>query len=238
MPATRAARMNSRVQTAFAEARVTRAKTGTLKMPMAMIELTMPGPKSAVSMMAESTAGKAKVKSESRITTSSTQPLRAAASVPSAVPTTRPIATAITPTRIEFLAPAMISESTSRPSASVPNQCWPEGRASLCGMSMLGRRDRASRRARARPATSEPGGRAPRRPRGSDAAGRVRCRMPATASLTADAPSGADRSPHRRCRPRSSRATTSPASSITQSRTTIRSRLLIAWKIRRPRPGR
>src|SRR4051794_30693741 len=32
--------------------------------------------------------------------------------------------------------------------------------------------------------------------------------------------------------------TTMAASNITQLRTTIRSRLLIAWKIRRPRPGR
>ncbi len=46
-----------------AEARVTRAKVGMLKMPMAMMALTMPGPNTAVSMMANSMAGKAKVKS-------------------------------------------------------------------------------------------------------------------------------------------------------------------------------
>ena len=43
-------------------------------MPMAMIEVTMPGPTTAASMMADSTAGNAKVKSLSRMMSSSIQP--------------------------------------------------------------------------------------------------------------------------------------------------------------------
>ena len=50
---TRAARWTGRRQ------RATRAKTGMLKMPMAMMALPAPGPKMAVIMIAESRAGKA-----------------------------------------------------------------------------------------------------------------------------------------------------------------------------------
>ena len=72
LPAARAARMNSRGQMASAPARATRAKTGMLKMPMAMIALTAPGPKIAVIMIADSRAGKAKTISLKRISASST----------------------------------------------------------------------------------------------------------------------------------------------------------------------
>ncbi len=58
LPAARAARMNSRGHIARAPARATRAKTGMLKMPMAMMALTAPGPKIAVIMMADSRAGR------------------------------------------------------------------------------------------------------------------------------------------------------------------------------------
>ena len=58
LPAARAARMNSRGHSASAPARATRAKTGMLKMPMAMMALIAPGPKIAVIMIAESSAGK------------------------------------------------------------------------------------------------------------------------------------------------------------------------------------
>ena len=44
-PATRAASANSRASTLWPTARVTLAKTGTLKMPIARIALTRPGPK-------------------------------------------------------------------------------------------------------------------------------------------------------------------------------------------------
>ena len=79
LPAARAARMNSRGQSASAPARATRANTGMLKMPMAMMALTAPGPKIAVIMIADSRAGKAKTRSLRRISASSSQPPRAAA---------------------------------------------------------------------------------------------------------------------------------------------------------------
>ena len=44
-----------------------RTKIGIWKMPIAVIEVTMPGPATAASMIAESSAGNAKVKSESRM---------------------------------------------------------------------------------------------------------------------------------------------------------------------------
>ena len=91
----------------------------------------MPAPNTAVIMMAERMAGKAKVKSASRMMSSSTQPRLAAASRPSAVPMVRPMPTAITPTRMELRAPTSSSEATSRPKASVPSQCWPVGGCSL-----------------------------------------------------------------------------------------------------------
>ncbi len=136
LPHARAASTYSRAQTALAEARATRAKVGMLKMPMAMIEFTTPAPQTAVSMMAERIAGNANVKSARRITASSTQPRRAAASSPSAVPAVSPMPTAITPTRIELRAPTSSSEATSRPYASVPSQCAAPGGRRADPMSM------------------------------------------------------------------------------------------------------
>ena len=66
-------------------------------------------------MMASSSAGKAKVKSAIRMTISSTQPRRAAASRPSAVPMSKPMPTAITPTMMELREPTSSSETMSRP---------------------------------------------------------------------------------------------------------------------------
>ena len=60
------------MQTESAAPRARRAKTGTLKMPMAMMELTAPGPSRAVIMTAVSSAGKAKAKSLNRMTASLT----------------------------------------------------------------------------------------------------------------------------------------------------------------------
>ena len=105
-------------------------------MPMAMMALTMPAPKTAVIMMAERMAGKASEKSEKRMMASSTQPRLAAASRPRAVPTTRPMPTAMTPTRMEARAPTSSSEATSRPKASVPSQWLAEGACILLAMSM------------------------------------------------------------------------------------------------------
>ena len=84
-------------------------------------------------MMAESSAGKAKVKSDRRITPSSTQPRRAEASAPKATPQPRPINTATTPTRIEVRAPTSSCETISRPRLSVPSQCAALGGASFFG---------------------------------------------------------------------------------------------------------
>ena len=136
LPQARAAKMYSRDHTALAEARVTRAKVGMLKMPMAMMELTMPAPNTAVIMIAERMAGKAKVKSDSRMMSSSTHPRLAAASKPSAVPMVNPMPTAITPTKIELRAPTSNSEETSRPKASVPSQCCRVGGCSLIARSI------------------------------------------------------------------------------------------------------
>ena len=86
-------------------------------------------------MIAESSAGKAKVKSARRITASSTQPRCTAASRPKATPKTMPMPTAIRPTAIETRLPTIRSETMSRPRLSVPSQCEALGACSLCGMS-------------------------------------------------------------------------------------------------------
>ena len=136
LPQARAARTNSRAQMLFAAPRVMRANTGMLKMPIATIDVTSPGPWIAVSMIAVSSAGNANVKSARRITASSTQPRRAAANRPSATPNTMPMPTAITPTAIDARAPTSSSETMSRPRLSVPSQCAALGGSSLFGMSI------------------------------------------------------------------------------------------------------
>ena len=98
---------------------------------MAMIEVTMPGPATAASMIAESTAGNAKVKSLIRMMSSSVQPLRAAAISPRHTPKVRPIPTAMTPTMMVERAPTSSNETISRPSTSVPSQCAADGGRSL-----------------------------------------------------------------------------------------------------------
>src|SRR5450755_1622217 len=90
----------------------------------------------AVSMIAESSAGNAKVKSEKRITASSTQPRRADASRPSATPKPMPMPTAMRPTAIELRAPTISSETTSRPRLSVPSQWLAPGSSRRCGTSI------------------------------------------------------------------------------------------------------
>ena len=135
-PQARAASTNSRDQTALADARVTRAKLGMLKMPMAMIELTMPAPNTAVIMMADRMAGNANVKSARRMMTSSTQPRLAAASKPRLTPASKPMLTAITPTKMELRAPTSSSDATSRPNGSVPSQCRRLGACSFAAMSI------------------------------------------------------------------------------------------------------
>ena len=135
LPATSAARMKSSVQSDSAPPRVTRAKTGMLKMPMAMIALVAEGPKTAVMRIAITSEGKAKIRSLPRITTSSTRPPRlAAASRPSGTPSPTPIPTATRATAIEVRAPAISIDAMSRPKWSVPSQCAAEGGFSLSAM--------------------------------------------------------------------------------------------------------
>jgi hypothetical protein len=107
--------MNSRGHSASAPPRATRAKTGMLKMPMAMMALSAPGPKIAVIITADSRAGKAKTMSEARISTSSATPRFAAAQQPSGTPTAMPMPTAISATAMELRLPTMIMERMSRP---------------------------------------------------------------------------------------------------------------------------
>jgi hypothetical protein len=87
-------------------------------------------------MIAVTSAGKAKVKSASRITSSSTHPRRAAASRPSDTPKPMPMPTAISPTAIEFCEPTINCETMSRPRLSVPSQCAEDGLCSLDGTSI------------------------------------------------------------------------------------------------------
>src|SRR5689334_13769679 len=126
-----AARTKSRLQSARAAPRVTRANTGTLKIAMARMALRALAPSTEVIRIAISTAGKAKIRSEVRDSASSTQPPRAAAQAPSATPADMPSATAINPTVIETWAPTMMRESTSRPRWSVPSQCCADDGRSL-----------------------------------------------------------------------------------------------------------
>ncbi len=104
-------------------------------MPIAVIAVTRPGPKTAPSMMAESSAGNANVKSLARITRASTQPRVVAASRPSVMPRPMPMPTAISPTATALRLPASNSEKMSRPRLSVPSQCAGEGGCNLFGMS-------------------------------------------------------------------------------------------------------
>ncbi len=122
LPQTRAACTNSRGHMARALARLMRVKTGILNKPMAKAALHKPGCQTAASMMAISSAGKAKATSVKRSTAASTQPRCCAASSPSVVPPSSPKATAKKPTSSGLRTPASNCDATSRPSASVPSQ--------------------------------------------------------------------------------------------------------------------
>ena len=215
-------------------------------MPMAMMALTMPGPNTAVSMMADRMAGNAKPKSATRMMTSSTQPRRADASRPNAVPMTRPMPTAITPTTMDARAPTSSSDTMSRPKASVPSQCVPPGRQQPRGhVDVVGRMrrpqpatarrpdDQQQRQHRAEHEAAVAQGAAPEaraQPRRARPAMGTRTHM--SLAFTRGSIAAYSRSTTKLT------MTTMAASSITQLRTTIRSRLEIDWKIRRPRPGR
>jgi len=64
-----------------------------LKIPMAMMAFTAPGPNTAVIRMASSNEGNAKMRSLPRMTSSSTAPRRAAARSPSGTPMNTPMTT-------------------------------------------------------------------------------------------------------------------------------------------------
>ena len=83
---------------------------------IAITALVSEGPKTAASMIANKSAGKAKPKSASRITPSSTQPPKAEASRPRATPMLPPRNTATSATVIELRAAAISCATTSRPS--------------------------------------------------------------------------------------------------------------------------
>ena len=122
LPAAWAARQKSRAQICRAEARASRAKTGMMKMPMAVTAVAWPGPKMLVTMMAVMSAGKAKMTSAPRMATSSKRPRSAAAQEPRATPASRPSSTARKAVVREVQVPAISMERTSRPKGSVPSR--------------------------------------------------------------------------------------------------------------------
>src|SRR4051794_15404125 len=139
-------------------------------MPMATIEVTMPGPTTAASMMAESTAGKAKVKSEKRMMISSVRPRLAEAIRPRQTPKVRPMLTAMMPTMMVERAPASSSETMSRPKTSVRASARPRAAGALTRCRSH-RATRASTAATAAPRRA-PAGSARRRARSCDDAAR------------------------------------------------------------------
>ncbi|MNL55496.1 hypothetical protein D3C87_1789150 [compost metagenome] len=100
---------------------VSRAKTGTMKVAMAMMAVNRPVPMNAPSIMADKIGGTAKMISQARITRVSVKPRSAATDTPSAVPMSAPMATAAMEVESEFHAPAISMDSTSRPKWSVPS---------------------------------------------------------------------------------------------------------------------
>ncbi len=107
--------------------RTTRAKLGTVAMPIAIIAVSVLAPKTAPNMIASSSAGNASSRSLARITTSPNQRVAIAARMPSGTPITAATPTATNPTNSVVRAPTMIWLRTSRPNLSVPSQCCAEG---------------------------------------------------------------------------------------------------------------
>ena len=85
-------------------------------MPMATMAFTAEGPKIAVIRIAMTSEGKAKTRSLPRMMTSSrSDPLRAAAQSPSGTPKAMPMPTATKATAMDTRAPTMIIDRMSRP---------------------------------------------------------------------------------------------------------------------------
>lgn len=129
-PAARAAKTYSVFITPMAPLRTTRANDGIVEMPMAIIAVTTPWPWTAVSMIANSSAGKARSRSLARMTTSPHHLGTIAERMPSGTPTTAATPTETRPTSRVVRDPTMSSETTSRPNLSVPSQCRVDGVAS------------------------------------------------------------------------------------------------------------
>ena len=116
LPLTRAAKINSFCQRLKAAPRLTRAKTGILNIPIAIIAFMAPAPKSAVMRIAITKDGNANIKSFVRIITSSIiEFFLVAATRPSGTPIKKPIPTAKRATANEVRAPIMIIDKMSRP---------------------------------------------------------------------------------------------------------------------------
>ena len=135
LPATRAASTNSRVHSDSAAPRTRRANTGTLKMPMAMIALSAPGPNTAVIMIAI----KQRREGEHQVVGAHDRLVDEAAAAggggsPSGTPSPSPMPTATSATAIEVRAPTISIDRMSRPKWSVPSQCTAEGGCSLSAM--------------------------------------------------------------------------------------------------------
>ena len=115
-PQTLADKTKSRSQRGSAAARVRRAKTGILKIPIATIAFTADAPKTAVIRIAITKEGNANIRSFPRIIISSIKhPRRAAEKSPKGTPIVTPIPTASNATAIDVRAPIMIIEKISRP---------------------------------------------------------------------------------------------------------------------------
>ena len=116
LPQTLADITKSRSQSGSAAARVRRANTGILNIPIAIIALTADAPNTAVISIAITKEGNANIRSFPRIVSSSRKdPCLAAEKRPSGTPIIIPIPTANRATAIDVRAPIMIIENISRP---------------------------------------------------------------------------------------------------------------------------
>ena len=159
-------------------------------MPMAMIALTMPAPNTAVIMMADRIAGKAKVKSDSRMMSSSTQP-RGRQQAQRPCPT-RPMPTRSRPPGMELRAPPAAATRCRARTRRCPASAG-GGACSLLGCSSR-RGDQASTRRR----TAQPWRRPPAAARARRRSTKRAIRPPR--EVTASSGRGAPRRRHGRMR--------------------------------------
>ena len=96
-------------------------------MTIAIEALASPGPSTAATAIASRIGGKETVTSTSRMMMLSFQPPKKPASAPRVEPMTTAQATTTKAIGIDQIAPYIVRAKTSRPSASVPSQCSPDG---------------------------------------------------------------------------------------------------------------